>query len=198
MNQLNKISSTSQGKILMVTSSEPNEGKSTITSNLAIAFSQAGKKVIVVDCDLHIPQQHKIHGLSNDVGLSTILSKPMKYEGAVKKTRYPGMSVLTSGPIPTEPSKLLNSQLMTTIMKTISDHYDVVLLDTPAFLAVSDTTHLASLVDAVILVVRRNLTREETVREACKQLVEIDTPIIGVVVNNAERNGTYYYYDRKV
>lgn len=181
----------------VITSSEPGEGKSMITSNLAKAISRSGKKVIVVDCDMHIPQQHKLFGLSNGEGLSTLLEQPKNIEEVVKKTRYSGLFVLTSGPLPAEPAKMLGGTQMNSLIKWLSQHYDVVLLDSPAFLAVADTAHLAPIVDGVVLVVRRNFIREEAVKEAYKQLLEINAPLVGLVVNEAERNGTYYYYGHK-
>jgi capsular exopolysaccharide synthesis family protein len=183
-------------KVFMVTSSEPGEGKSTITSNLAIAMAQSGKKVIVVDCDLHIPQQHKLHDLSNQVGLSTVLQNPVS-EITVKKTRYPGMFVLTSGTLPDSPTKLLGSSQMISVLTLLSKQYDAVLLDTPAYLTVSDAAQLVSMVDGVLMVVRRNYIREESVIETCKQLVEIKAPILGIVINDAERNSPYYYYGER-
>ncbi len=184
-------------KTFLITSSEPGEGKSTITTNLAIAIAQSGKKVVIADCDLHIPKQHKILRLSNQVGLSTVLSQSMEIEDVVNNTRYPGMDVLTSGPLPPDPAKMLSSPQMKSLIKSLSQQYDIVLLDTPAFLAVAETAHLASIVDGVVLIVRRNYIREEAVRETCKQLSDIKAPMIGLVVNEAERNGTYYYYGHK-
>lgn len=179
-------------KTFMITSSEPGEGKSTITANLGIAIAQSGKKVIIVDCDLIIPEQHKIFDLPNETGLSTLLDKS-KTEGAVRKTQYPGLFVITSGPMLPKSAELLGSPQMTTLMNSLSQQFDVVLLDTPAFLAVADSAQLVPIVDGVVLVVRRNQIREEVVVEATRQLMDIDARIIGLVVNEAERNGTYYY-----
>jgi non-specific protein-tyrosine kinase len=181
-------------KVLMITSAEPGEGKSTITTQLAIALAQSGKKVIVVDCDFHIPKQHKLHEMSNIVGLSTVLSHQANIAEAMQVTRFPGLHVLTSGPLPPNPAKLLGTPLMKSMVVWLSQQYDLVLLDTPALLAVADTALLASVVDGVVFVARRNHTREDSVREACRQLVDLQAPMIGLVVNEAERNGTYYYY----
>ena len=194
--QNNNLPNRYSNKIFMITSSEPGEGKSTITSNLAIAIAQSGKKVIVVDCDLHIPKQHKNFVLPNSIGLSSLLNDPSTV-GAVQKTRYPGLFVMTSGPQPPSPVKMLGSSQMTTLIQSLAKEYDIVLLDSPAFLAVADTAQLAPIVDGVVLVVRRNQIREEAVREACRQLADIKARVIGLVVNEAERSGTYYYYGHK-
>jgi non-specific protein-tyrosine kinase len=194
--QNNNLPSRYSNKTFMITSSEPGEGKSTITSNLAIAIAQAGKKIIIVDCDLHIPKQHKNFLLPNTVGLSNLLNDPNTI-GAVQKTRYPGLFVITSGPQSPTPAKMLGSPNMTTLIQSLAKEYDIVLMDSPAFLAVADTAQLAPIVDGVVLVVRRNQIREEAVREACRQLADIKARVIGLVVNEAERSGTYYYYGHK-
>ncbi len=161
-------------KTVLITSSEPGEGKSTITTNLAIAIAQAGKNVIVVDCDLHVPMQHKIIGLSNEVGLSTVLTQQTKLEKAIQATTYPGFSVLTSGPLPVNPTKLLSSSHMKSLVQWLSQQYDIVLLDTPAFLAVADTSTLITLADGVLFVARRNYIRADVIREACQQLADLN------------------------
>jgi Mrp family chromosome partitioning ATPase len=126
----------------------------------------------------------------------TFLARPRIAE-AMQATRIHGLHGLTSGPLPANPSKLLASPLMVSIVGWLSRHYDMVLLDTPALLAVADTAVLASLVEGVVYVARRNHIREEAVREACRQLGDLKAPMIGLIVNEAERNGTYYYYQRK-
>lgn len=182
----------------MITSSEPSEGKSTITANLAIAIAQSGKNVIIIDCDLHIPKQHKIFGLSNTIGLSNILSdKESDKSGTVQKTKYNGLFVITSGPMSKSNTKLLGSEKMTELIQSLENDFDIILLDTPAFLAVADSAQLAPIVDGVVLVVRRNYIREDALREACRQLKDINARVVGLVVNEAERNGTYYYYGHK-
>ncbi len=193
VNQSQKKDDGSPLKTLLITSSEPGEGKSTISFNLAKAIAQSGKKVIIVDCDLHIPQQHIINELPNDVGLSTILTKETKFNQTVQKTQYPGLHVLTSGPLPRDPEKLLGSMQMKALIDLASDQYDMVILDTPALLSIADTISLMHKVDGILFVARRNVIQEEALREACRQLVNINGPMLGLVVNDAERIGSYYY-----
>ena len=186
-------------KIIMVTSSEPGEGKSTITANLAISIAKSGKKVIIIDCDPIVPKQHEIFGLPNKTGLSSILNNPKtewapKAEWAVQKTRYPDLCVITSGSISSKSTDMLDSTEMTTLIDFLSQKFDIILLDTPAFLTVADSAQLVSVVDGVALVVRRNRIRKEAVIEACKQLMEFEAPVIGLIVNEAEKNGTYYKF----
>ena len=181
-------------KTLMFTSSIPGEGKSTVVNNLALAIAQAGQKVVVVDCDLRRPTQHKLSNLSNKVGLSSVLVQHEPLEKALQKTRYPNLEVLSSGPLPQNPTELLGSPLMILLIDRLTHLYDMVLIDTPALLPVVDGAVIAPLVDGVVLVARRNFVREEAVRETCKQLELINARVIGVVVNESEQNGTYYYY----
>ena len=185
------------GTAVLITSSEPGEGKSTITANLGVAIAQSGKRVVIVDCDLHIPKQHVIHELPNTVGLSMILTDRCDFDEAVQRTPYKGLDVLTSGPIPKNATKLFASSKMQSLIKSLSSQYDMVLLNSPAILAVANSTILTSLVDGVVFVVRRNFTREEVVREACRQLLDIKAPMLGLVVNEAELNGNYYYYKHR-
>jgi capsular exopolysaccharide synthesis family protein len=131
--------------------------------------------------------------LPNDVGLSTILTKETKFNQTVQKTQYPGLHVLTSGPLPRDPEKLLGSMQMKALIDLASDQYDMVILDTPALLSIADTISLMHKVDGILFVARRNVIQEEALREACRQLVNINGPMLGLVVNDAERIGSYYY-----
>lgn len=180
-------------KTILLTSSEPGEGKSTIAFHLAKAIAQSGKKVIVVDCDLHLPKQHIISELSNNTGLTTIMNKESNFLEAVQKTQFTGLHILTSGPLPENPEKLLASPQMKTLIKFLSEQYYMVILDTPALLSIADSIALMPIVDGILLVARRNVIREEALREACKQLVEINGNMLGLVINEAERISSYYY-----
>jgi len=130
----------------------------------------------------------------NKIGLSNVLSQQITFVDAVQKTRHPNIHVLTSGPTPSNPTDLLGSIQMKDLIANLHKRYDVILLDTPAILPVGDAGVLAPLVDGVALVTRRTYSKENTVREACKQLVDVNASIIGVVVNGAEQNGGGYYY----
>jgi protein-tyrosine kinase len=142
---------------------------------------------------LHIPKQHIINGLDNEVGLSMVLRGQMNLTRAMQQTKFPGMHVLTSGPLPPNPDKMLGSSQMKSLLNQLSEQYDMVLLDTPALLVFADTALLAPIVDGVLFVARRNFIQEEAVREACKQLAYIKAPLVGLVVNEAEKNGASYY-----
>jgi succinoglycan biosynthesis transport protein ExoP len=181
---------------LLVTSAEPREGKSTIVANLALAIAQSGRKVIVVDGDLRRPTLHRIFDLSNEIGLSSILKQEATLDEAAQDSKIAGVQVLTSGPLPSNPAELLGSPQMTALIEQLAQQFDMVLLDTPSLLAVTDAAVLAPTVDGVVLVVGRAQAQREAVRAAHQQLVYVKARSIGVVVNRAEQDGSYYYYHR--
>jgi capsular exopolysaccharide synthesis family protein len=179
---------------LLVTSASPREGKSTIAANLALAVAQSGHRVVTVDGDLRRPTLHRIFDLPNDVGLSSVLKQETTLDEGLEDSGMPGVWVLTSGPLPLNPVELLGSPQMITLIEQLAQQFDMVLLDTPALLAVTDAAVLAPIVDGVILVVGRTQARREAVRAACQQLADVKARLVGVVVNRAEQDGTYEYY----
>lgn len=179
---------------LLLASAEPDEGKSTVVANLACSLAKSGRKVIVVDADLRLPTLHKIFDLPNEEGLSSVLRQEVPLNQAVRNTNFPGLQVLTSGPLPPNPAELLGSTQMTVLMKQLEQQFDMILLDSPALLAVTDAAVLAPAVDGVVLVVRRAQSRQEAVRSAHQQLINVKARSVGVVVNRAEQDGSYHYY----
>lgn len=179
-------------KSLLFTSAVPGEGKSTIVANLALAMGKAGQNVIIIDCDMHLPTQHKIFGLSNKQGLSTLLTQPTRIIDVIKKNRNPNTWILTSGPVTPNPMELLGSAQMKSILEQLSLKFDYVLLDTPALLPVGDAIALASNVDGVVLVTRQFYCKEEDLRETSKQLSDMNIHILGVVVNDVKQTRSYY------
>jgi non-specific protein-tyrosine kinase len=184
-------------KSLMITSAVPGEGKSTIIANLALAMGKTGQKVIVVDCDMRIPTQHKIFNLPNKLGLSSLLHQQSMLIDVLQKSHNPNTWVITSGPIPSNPIELLGSPQMKSLIELLVQKFAYVLLDTPALLPVGDAIVLSTLVDAMVLVTRQTYIKEDVLREACKLLTDTDRKIIGVIVNEAKQNGTHYYYSGK-
>jgi non-specific protein-tyrosine kinase len=181
-------------RTLLVTSAEPGEGKSTVVVNLARAIAQSGRMVIVVDCDLRAPTVHKAFGLSNDVGLSDVIQYQANLEIAVRFSNTPGVFVLTSGAPPPNPAEMLGSSRMAALVRQLSQQFDVVLLDTPALLAVTDAAMLAPTVDGVLLVVRRGQVRQEAVQATREQLGNVHARLVGLVVNGAEQDHLSYDY----
>jgi succinoglycan biosynthesis transport protein ExoP len=182
----------------LVTSAQAEEGKSTIVTNLARVIAQSGRTVLLADCNLRSPTLHSFFGLPNQFGLSSVLQQKISSDRALQESNVSGLYVLTSGPAPSNPTELLGSARMPALLERFAQHFDIILLDTPALLPVADTAVLATAVDGVVLVVRRTRARYETVWAACQQLADIKATILGVVVNRAERDGmghsAYYHH----
>ncbi len=185
-------------RAIVVTSSDPGEGKSTTSGNLALCLAQGDKKVILVDCDLRKPSIHKKFKISNIVGLSDVIIGKEELETAVHRYNK-NMSVLTSGKIPPNPSEMLSSKSMSKLIEHLKEEYDYVILDTPPVLAVTDSQILSTKVDGTILVVRAERTKREGVQNAISLLKKVNAHIIGTVLNGVDtnRNKYYYYYGEK-
>lgn len=179
---------------LLVTSSGPSEGKSTTSSNLAITFAQAGNRVILLDADLRRPFLHRVFQVSNLVGFTNVMVGEASLEEAIRPTEVPGLSVLTSGPIPPNPAEMLGSTRMIEVLDQLSDLADIVIIDSPPVIAVTDASVLAPLVDGVILVAGAGLVNREMAQRAKAQLEAVRARVLGVVLNGVEAEGSGYYY----
>lgn len=160
-------------KTVAFTSSGKSEGKSTVTANVAIAWAQEGKRVLLIDADLRRSTLHATFGLSNQKGLTTVLtgdSKEVDLSNVVQKSGVENLEVLTAGPVPPNPSELLGSQRMQSLIKGLREAYDIVALDVPPMLQVTDTQVLSSNLDGVILVVRQGVTQKAAIRRAVEML----------------------------
>ena len=185
---------------IALTSCTPNEGKSTTIANLAVVLTQAGKSVLLIDCDMRNPTVHKNFNLSNKVGLSSCISMGTALSDAVQKTSIEGLYALTGGVIPPNPSELLGSERMQNILQRAKEEYDYVLIDTPPVLPVTDALVLSRMVDGLILVIDSGEIKVEMAREVKNQLVHAGANILGVVLNKVRSEhhgygyGYYYYY----
>lgn len=180
-------------RTLLVTSAGPGEGKSTITLNLAIAITQSGKEVILVDADLRKPVIHKLFGLRNEIGLTNILVHGPAEE-ALQETAVPNLKVVTSGPIPPNPAEMLASGMMDKVRDFLKERAEMVLFDCPPVVAVTDAAVLSRKVDGVLLVVQLGAVEREVARQAKALLENVDAPLLGVVINNVAESSCYYYY----
>lgn len=182
---------------LAVTSPGPEEGKSTIVANLAVAMAQAGYSVVVIDADMRRPAQQEAFGLSNERGLSTLLARAdVDWESVARSNADLDLRVITSGPIPPNPGDLLKSNRFPALLETIAKHCDVVILDTPPVLAVTDALVVADAAHEVLLVCRSGETRVEHMQASAEALPET-ARVIGVALNYRKRGkseGYYYYY----
>lgn len=185
----------SETKKIMVTSAGPREGKSTTVANLAVSMAQAGKSVLIVDADLRNPTQHKLFGVDNAQGLSVALVQDQDYQQYLRETAVPGVLVLTGGPIPPNPAELVGSQRMKRLIQEVSEQFDIVLIDTPPIIAVTDAAILAQEVDGVILVLASAEVNKDYAQRAKDQLDKVGAKILGAVLNKADlKTSEYYYY----
>jgi tyrosine-protein kinase len=185
------------GNVLLVTSAEPNEGKSTIVANLGASLAQAGLRVVLVDGDLRVPSLHSIFGVSKFVGLTDVLGGKVQLAKAVQTMDdFPGLDLLPSGRPHDHPAELLASPATGEVLEQLAKDYDVVLVDTPALLALADALSLATEAPDVLVVVSRARTRREDLINAKKQLVGVGANPLGIVVNRAALALSYYHYNR--
>ncbi len=184
-------------RTLLITSSSPGEGKSTTTANLAVVLAQTGQRVIVVDTDLRRPVQHKVFGVPNNTGLTTALLNGDKIvlDGHLQPTEIENLHVLTSGPVPPNPSELLGSHRMAKLIETLAEQADIVLFDSPPALAVTDAAVMGRQVDGVLLVADAGATREPALANVTAEMRKIGANVLGVALNRLDtRRGGYYYY----
>ena len=184
-------------KSMLVTSSQPLEGKTTCTSNLAISFSQSGLRVVLVDADMRRPRLSRIYrngGSSNGSGLSTYLIGKYTLEDTVKGTEIDNLSVIMSGPIPPNPAELLGSERMRELIQTLEEQYDVVLFDAPPLLGFADSQLLARAVDGVLIVTSTGITQRKTLQLSIEELRKVHGRIIGAVINRLESRSSRYRY----
>ena len=180
---------------LLITSPSPEDGKSTVAVNLAIALAQSGRNTILVEADLRRPQVHKKLKLPNRTGLSSIFVQPqVELNGTIQSTAIANLSAITSGDLPPNPSELLSSKKMKEIIDLVQDHFDLILIDTPPILAVTDAAALATRVDGTVLVVKPGITKLAACKQAIEQLVRVGANVLGVVLNDIEVSRSRYKY----
>lgn len=181
-----------QDNTVLVTSPAPGDGKTTMASNLAIAMAQAGHSVLLIDCDFRRPRQHRIFGLKDDVGLSSVLAGQHELKAAVQETAVPNLSLLPCGPIPNNPSEILNSQVFADTIDELKAKYDHVVIDSPPVNPVTDARILAASADVTIIVVRADKSTRKLAENARESLLGVGANLLGVVVNDAPRSGRGY------
>jgi capsular exopolysaccharide synthesis family protein len=183
-------------KVILVTSASPNEGKSTVVQYLAQTISQTGKKVIALDADLINPTLHTRFGIANQRGLSNLILGDADFTVFARPKDYPNLSVITSGPIPPNSSELLGSSRMRHVMDRLREEYDMIVVDSPPILPVTDAAVASSLADGVILVVQVGRTRSGDAGHAQEVLEAAHANLLGVVLNRARSTAGDYYYSR--
>lgn len=184
-------------QVMMVTSAGPGEGKSTTITNLAVTYAQSERKVILLDGDLRKPTAHHTFGLTNRLGLSSVISQQCSLAEAIQVTDTPNLHVITSGVIPPNPAEMMASKKMTSLIDQLRETYDIVLIDTPPLLAVTDAQVISTKCDGVVLVIDQGKVKRDIAIKAAKSLENVNARILGVVLNNVKRKANeeaYYYY----
>lgn len=182
---------------ILFSSSSPFEGKSTICVNMASVFANQGKRVLIVDADMRMPSIDSTFNLENNIGLSTLItSKNTRIENTIQRIEDANIDVLTSGLIPPNPSELLDSKRMDEIIDELKEMYDLILFDLPPIVSVTDAQIMATKVDGVILVIRRDVAFVEDVYKAKELLELVDANVLGAIfngeVNKEDTSNTYY------
>ena len=180
---------------IVITSSIAEEGKTTTAINLAYSISQTDKRVILIDCDLRKPKIHTIFNLSNLAGLTTVLAENFAYKVFIQSISKGKLDVLTSGPIPPNPSELLGSERMKLLLDKIKEDYDMIILDSPPVGIVTDAAVLSTIADGTIIVCESGATEINVIKAAKASLDKVNANIIGVIINKAPvKKGEYYSY----
>ncbi|RMH56062.1 MAG: polysaccharide biosynthesis tyrosine autokinase [Candidatus Hydrogenedentota bacterium] len=185
-------------KTLTVTSSGPQEGKTTTLCNLAVTMAQSGQKVLAVGCNLRRPALHKLFGIPKKPGMTDVLIGAKKWQEVVKETGIENLHAFCSGPIPPNPSELIASEAMTEMIREVREEYDVIVFDCPPVLPVTDAAVLSSKVDSVLLVYHVGKAAREALLRAKVQLENVGARLLGIVLNRIPAEGrlgySYYYY----
>lgn len=182
-------------QVVMFTSAEMSDGKTTVASNVAVTWAQAGKSVLYVDADLRRPTAHSMFDLLNTRGLTTILVSDSQPRDIVQKTFVDNLEVLTSGPLPPNPAELLSSHRMEVLIDWMRKNYDIIVLDVPPVMVVTDAQVLVPSVDGTVLVAKLGKTLKINIHRTVETLNMANTKILGVVEMNLESwGGSGYGY----
>jgi succinoglycan biosynthesis transport protein ExoP len=184
-------------KILLVTSSQAGEGKTTTAVNISITLSQTGEKVVLLDCDMRNPRVHRIIGLDNANGISSFLSGNSDLSSMIQQSEIPNLFAVSAGRVPPNPAELLGSSRMKQGLALLDEYFDHIVIDSPPVLSVTDARILGTLVDGVVLVIKGGETPKEAVQRTKRLLQEVHAHVIGTLLNNVDVHSPDYYYYSK-
>jgi capsular exopolysaccharide synthesis family protein len=183
---------------LMVTSSMASEGKTTTAGNLAVTYAQQGLRVVLVDADLRKARLHRLFDVAREPGLVDVIAGMAQLDEVIRPTPVPGLSILSAGMLPPNPSELLGGERMRAILKHLEEQYDLVIIDAPPVLVAGDASIIGTMAGGAIVVVRAGQTDREAAAAAVKQLRRVGTRILGGVLNDPDGKVRayegYYYY----
>jgi capsular exopolysaccharide synthesis family protein len=191
-------SSKERPHVLVVTSASPGEGKTTTVTNLGVTLANMNQRVLLIDGDIRSPRLHDIFGLDNSVGLTDLLTQIVAddtlADASIRKTAFPNLSVLTSGPALHSGADLLFSRSMPFLISRYREQFDMVLIDTPPMLAMPDARVLGRMADAVVLIARAGRTGRDAIQAAFRRFVEDHTPVLGTILNDWNAKSSAYKY----
>lgn len=185
--------------VIQVTSPNPGDGKSTLAGNLAVSVANSGKRVLLLDADFRRPRCHKVFGVDNTVGVTAMIDGDFELADVIQQTEIENLSILPCGRRPPNPSELLTSRKFSDLLEVLREQYDLIIVDTPPVLAVTDPLNVAPRVDGVIVVLRLTKSARASSQQTLEALEEVGAKVLGVVVNGVGGGQTYsaYGYGKK-
>ena len=180
-------------KVIQVTSPVPGDGKSTLSSNLAVTMAQSGRNVLLIDADFRRPRIAKLFNIESDNGMATAVAGACELDDAIHASTIPGLSIMPGGKRPSNPAELLSSQRFADLLGALREKFDVIIVDTPPLLAVSDPSAIAAVVDGVVLTIRLRRNVKPLVTRAARILESVDSKLLGIVVNGVSQDAGYGY-----
>ena len=199
---LNLLDGEARKKVIGITSSVPQEGKSSVSANLAVARSQCGQRTLLIDADMRRPTQHRIWEISNSEGLSEVLEQKTSWSECVQNV-MPNLDVLTAGSVPKNPIALLDSSRFGDFIADVSSSYDQIIFDTPPIIGIADSKIIGKAIDGFLFVVRPGVADYGSASAAKKMLDTTGQKVLGVIVNGADMRrepyhySSYYYADKR-
>jgi capsular exopolysaccharide synthesis family protein len=185
-------------KTILVTSSGPQEGKTTAATSLAITMAGSDNRILLVDADMRRPRIHRIFGEPNAAGLSSLIMGEGHLETAVRATAIPNLSILPCGPVPPNPAELLHTEAFRALLAAMARQYDRVIIDSPPVGVVADAVVMSTHVDGTLVVLKAGRTSREVARQGIRQLRDVKAPILGALLNdldlNSQKYGHHAYY----
>jgi capsular exopolysaccharide synthesis family protein len=181
-------------RVLLITSSAPREGKTTVSANLALSFAKANIKTIVIDCDFRKPRIHQLFKDPSKIGLVNYLQGQASFEEIIKKSNSKNLDYIIAGTIPSNPNELLSSAYMELFLQKLQQYYEIIIIDSPPVMAVSDAEVLEKLVDLSVLVVSADKTEIEWMEESSDILKKYPGKFFGILLNNFNNKSSYHSY----